>query len=295
MTLRSCLKQYANLKPLDPKTISHYELAICRFAEYVGHEPRIADLTDDAMRGFMAWTVSRRSATTANDRRKCLLALWTFCAKRGLLLKWPTVPKMPEPKRIPRAWTRDQLLALIKSCQEAKGRIGKVLAKDWWLAFHLTAWDTAERTRALLSLRWDWLDMDRGILYAPAEARKGKRKDALYQLMPDTVEALRAIRANKSQIIFAGLGHHSAFYKRYEVILRRAGLPSDRSCKPQKMRRSHASHLKAAGGDPTASLMHESDSTTRVSYLDPSICDTPPAAKLFRILPPIPSENNDAA
>jgi hypothetical protein len=65
-------------------------------------------------------------------------------------------------------------------------------------------------------------------------------------------------------------------------------LPTDRSCKPQKMRRSHASHLKAAGGDATASLMHESDSTTRKSYLDPSITDSPPAAKLFRILPPSP-------
>lgn len=70
-------------------------------------------------------------------------------------------------------------------------------------------------------------------------------------------------------------------------LFRLAGLPSGRDCKPQRLRRSHATHLKAAGGDPTLALGHSSEEVTRRYYLDPVILgDESPAALLPPIAPP---------
>lgn len=281
-----CATQYFPRNPRirDKRTIEHYERTLNRFRDVLGHEPEERDLTDDNVLSLMTADVrAGLSPVTANFRRKYLVALWNWCAKRRLVDKFPTVPKFPEPVRIPSAWSEEQLRRLIVSCEKAKGMIGDVLAKDWLLAFHAVAWDAGVRTTELLSLRWDWLDSKRGVLRVPAEVRKGKLKDALYQLMPDTIAALEQIRTRR-KVIFDGVSR-SGFWKRYNTVLRRAGLPTDKSCKPQKLRRSHASHLKAAGGDATASLMHSSDEITRIAYLDPSVCDQPHAAKLFRILP----------
>jgi len=278
-----------NLRIRCEHTRLQYRIALEMFRQSLGREPTLDDLTDDNIRATMLHILSiGRGLVTANDRRIQICALWKWCSRRGYLAMWPTVESLPVPQRIPRAWTEQQLRDFIESCKYARGKIGGIPAPLWWMAFTGTQWDTSERTGAMLALRWEWYSVDTGVMFVPAEVRKGKRKDALYTLMPDTMAALARLRIGASSLIFPGIGSWAAFYKRYSVILRRAGLPTDRSCKPQKMRRSHASHLKAAGGDATASLMHESDSTTRRAYLDPSICDSPPAARLFRILPPIP-------
>jgi integrase len=274
-----------NLRIRSEHTRDQYRYAIAAFGAAIKKKPSIDDFTDDNVRVMMRWIVEQgRSPVTANDRRIQICALWSWCARRGIVQHWPTVEMFVVPRRIPRAWSEDQLKALMQSCLLARGKIGGIPAPLWWLSFHALQWDSGGRTSELLTARWENFDAGRQLLYIPAESRKGQRKDALYALMPDTVEMLLRINVGHP-LILPGIGCPSAFYKRYNTILERAGLPTDRRCKPQKMRVSHASWLKHRGGDATASLMHESDSTTRRSYLDPSVCDSPPAARLFRILP----------
>jgi hypothetical protein len=43
---------------------------------------------------------------------------------------------------------------------------------------------------------------------------------------------------------------------------------------PQKMRRTFASHLEAAGGSETKALKHTDRRVTEESYLDPRIAET---------------------
>lgn len=277
----------SNLRIRHKHTKDTYRYSINNLAEFVGNTPSLPDLTDGNLIGMMSLLLDKGLAPrTVNNRRTCIIALWEWCARKSMVTTWPTVPPLEEPKKIPRGWNVDQLAALIKACKESPGYIGDVRACDWWLGFHGVIWDTSERTSATLAIKWEWLSLTRGSLYVPATVRKGRKKDALYQLMEDTLHILRMIKSQtRSELVFPGIGHESAFWKRYDTLLKRAGLPVTRWNKPQKMRISHASHLKAAGGDPTASLMHSSDAITRTSYLDPSICDQPHAAKLFRILP----------
>jgi integrase len=269
----------------DDRTISHYRTTVGMFSRFLGRRARLSDLTEDSVSQLMVWIVRNGcSPVTANHRRKNLVSLWNWLAKRNLVDTWPTVEKMTEPKRVPRAWTQEQLARLIDACRNMPGSInGYVPASDFWLAWHGVAWDTGARTSEMFAMKWSWLDRKNGILHVPAEVRKGKRNDAIYQLMPDTLEVVLRLDQGADRIFF-GIGHPTALWNRYTRLLKRAGLPTDRYCKPQKMRRTHASYLKISGGDPTGSLGHSSDAVTRASYLDPSICQSPPASRLFRIL-----------
>jgi excisionase family DNA binding protein len=296
MTLIDACKMYFHHNPriTNPRTVEHYAYTINVFGEMLGRLATIADLTDDNVLALMRHVTDQgRAAATANSYRKCVVALWAWLAKRRYVDYWPAVPKLPEPKRVPRAWSQEELARLIQACRETPGTIGAVPSPHWWLAFHGVAWDTGARTGELLSLEWAWLDTSRGILTVPAEKRKGKTKDAAYQLMEDTLKCLERIRT-PHPLIFFGLGHKSSFWQRYGRLLKRAGLPNNRYTKPQKLRRSHASWLKLAGGDATASLGHSTDAVTRQSYLDPTISNEAPASQLFRILDTsVEDENRD--
>lgn len=275
-----------NLKIRHEHTRRLYLIACQQLGLFLMRQATVSDLTDQNIAGMMRFLVQEgRTARTANNRRTALLAIWKYLHREGLVTHGPNVGTLRESQRVPRAWSAEQLQQLVAACRQYPRPIGGIRGSDWWLAFHGLAWDTAERTGAVLALRWDWYDAGRRVLYVPAECRKAQGKDACYTLGLDTATVLQAVRQQtRAELILPGIGHISGFYRRYETLLKMAGLPTDRASKPQRIRRSHASHLKAAGGDPTASLMHSSDAVTRRAYLDPSVCGEMPTERLFRIL-----------
>jgi integrase len=201
------------------------------------------------------------------------------------------IGKFPEPKRTPKAWTREQLEALFKTCAAQRGLYAGVPRSDWWLSLHLVSWDTAERIGAQIQVRFKHLDLKRGILSIPAELRKGGVDDAVYTLHPDTVALLarmkEARQAKKKdvedELVWPWPFNPDTRYNHYRAILIEAGLPTDRSSKFHRMRKSVASHLHAGGFNATEALGHSSSEVTKGSYLDPSISgQTTPAHLLFR-------------
>ena len=52
-------------------------------------------------------------------------------------------------------------------------------------------WDTGCRLNEVLSARLADVDLDRGTLFCAAENRKGRRKDRIYPLHAQTIEAIR--------------------------------------------------------------------------------------------------------
>ena len=146
------------------------------------------------------------------------------------------------------------------------GEIAGVPAGRWWVALHLVLYSTGERVSAVLESRWNNLSGDR--LLFPAESRKGGRKPLLATLSPEALEALERIRKPEREIIFPWSFGRTYLYKKYDRILRRAELDDSRRSKFHRIRRTHATQLKAAGGDPTVSLGHSSAETT-ARYLDP--------------------------
>lgn len=266
------------------KTREHYESVCTSMQRALLREPVVADVTDETICRTIRYLESRSLAPhTIQQRRNYMVAIGNWCAKRGIL-PWPGVDRYPVPQLVPKAWTLEQLSRLWDACEAFDGDYCGVRAAAWWKAFHLTAWDSGERTSAILAIRSEWIDLEAGTLEIPASVRKGGRKPATYQLKPATVSALRPLVTFGRKLAFEFPGCRATFYHHYTRLLKLAGLPSGRTHKPQKLRRTFASFLELAGGDATDALSHSNRKVTKEHYLDPAIVRKPPPN---RLLPPI--------
>ncbi len=256
----------------DDKTRYLYRLALKNFGNAIDDaRPCVGDLTNDNFARMARWCLDRKlAATTINERRGRVAKFWEFLARRGIVGVWPHRRKIPEPVRTPIAWLRPELKRLFDAVRSLRGEISAVPRAKWWRALLLVDWDTGERIGALLALRWSFLAAE-GWLHVPAEVRKGKRKDILYRLAPDTLDAFSAIRLPNRELIFPWPYDANYIFNRYDRILERAGLPTDRKSKFHRIRRSCASHFEAAGGNATPLLGHTDRRTTEAAYLDPRI------------------------
>lgn len=254
-----------------------YRLALRQFAASLGHDPGIADLTDDSIVGLEKY-LTGRTVETVNHTTGRIKALWRWCCKRGMATQWPTIERLPAPEPYRRCWTVDQVRQILVACERMPGELSGVQESRWWRVWHLVQWETGERTGALLQLRWDWVTPT-GLDF-PADARKGG-KAAYYRLSARCLAELETIRRPIRPLVFPWPLHHTTFYLHYSRLLVMAGLPSDRRCKPQRMRRSHLTYWQAGGEDATARAHHVDAETTRRHYLDETIlCGVDPSTVL---------------
>ncbi len=287
-----CLKRYfpANINIRSEVTKLRYRYALEALHRFLGRTPMPADLEPDTVVGVMKMLSTEkdgwgkvRSPRTVNETRNRLRALWEWCARRRICEHFPTVGAMPVPKRIPKAWSRDQLVALFAACRRQTGHVAGIHAALWWESLHLVGWDTAERIGALLQARWEHLDFERGVLSLPAEIRKGGSADAAYALHVDTLAMLLRMKGTPGGLIWPWPRSQCSFFLHYKKLLADAGLPGERGAGFHRMRKSVASHLHAGGFNATEALGHSSSAITAKSYLDPSISgQTSPAQLLFR-------------
>lgn len=260
-----------NLKIQRDESRKNTRAGVRDLADFLGRIPLVSDLTDDTLIATINWFRSRNTPpATINHRIGRLKAIWNFLAKRGIVRKWPTVGKLAEPQRIPKAWTIDQLRKLYDACGEQTYPMHGVPGALWWQSIISAAWDSGERSGALLQARWEHLN-ESGFLRIPAELRKGGRKIGEYQLSPHTMAQLTELRKHsRSQEIWPS-GNRSTVWKRFNRILASAGLPTDRFSKFHRVRRTVASYAELRGMNATELLGHTDRSTTLASYIDRSI------------------------
>lgn len=271
------------LRGKSANAIRLHENSLNNFALFLGREALLSDLNNDQVAAFLGWLRSRgRTASTANNNKNRLCALWSFAAKRRLTEEWPELLNEPEPQRIPRAWTAEELSKLFAACWAQTGDFEGVPCNRWWLALHLIAWDTCERIGAVMSVQWSWVDLSAGILHMPAESRKGRRSDREYPLHQQTVELLDSIREPRRELVLPWPYVPNYLYRFYDRIQEQAGLPRGREFRFHALRKAAASHGKVAGLDPQSLLGHADARVTR-KYLDPAIIGRPAGAStLFR-------------
>jgi integrase len=199
--------------------------------------------------------------------------------RKRLVEEWPgDVPEEVEPQRVPLAWTMEEVGRILRVCRRQTGRIGDVAAADWWECLHRVFLDSGERVGAVMGLTWDAVDLDSGTILIAAELRKGKRRDRLCELKPETVAALRRIVGTGK--VFPWHLHPSYLYHRYKRLLKSAGLATGRTSGFHRLRKTVGSYYQAAGGHASAFLDH-SDPWVTKRYIDPRICKVKSAAALL--------------
>lgn len=271
LTLRGFVRDvYAPLRAISPRTLKLYEFTLDAFRDFLGHEPTTADLDELVVARFLSHREQTRAAATAQKDRAQLHAIWEFLARRKAVDTWPIMRQVNVPERVPEAWLTEEFARLLATASGEKTVIAGIPGGLWWRALLLLAYDTGERVTALTLVRW--ADVRGGYVLFRAETRKGKRRDIVREIGPETQAAIEAIRGDRD-LVFPWPNSHTYLWNRLSIILRRAKLPASRRDKFHKIRRTTASYYEAAGHSAQRLLDHSSPATTR-KYLDPRVVRT---------------------
>lgn len=278
MRLLELFEDYKIRARSKPGTERLYRCAIRQFSLSLIRPAEMEDLTEDRVAQHVARRLAKGTAagTIAGEQRK-LYSLWRFACREGHLKIWPSSHPIRVPNRIPRAWTADELRRLF-ACAKFATDVGSVDGPLWWAALFSCLWDSGERITAMLSIRWDNVDLDGLTIYIPAEERKGETEDRVYPIAEETAQLLR--RLPREYRPFFWPYDITTLYNRLKKMLVKGELPADRRSKFHRIRRSTASHYEAAGGNATELLGHTSRKVTR-GYLDPRIVKTKSAVDLL--------------
>lgn len=283
MTLTQLFDLYRKkrLRFKSANTSRLYSHSINSFAKTLGRQPTIDDLENEAIELHMSRIIDGGgSPASANKDRSQLLAMWRFAATHRIIDRWPDVQQANEPEIVPMGWMPEDLEKLLDASAKEPGSIGDAPASIWWSAVLRVLLATGERIGAVMLARKEHLQGE--WLLVPSSARKGKRRDRLYPLDKDTVAAVQLLmkhtRGADEMFPFPYSGTY--LYKKLDRVLERAGLPTDRRSKFHRMRRTVASAVARAGGDPVRALDHASPKTTK-KYLDPRIVGSVPVADIL--------------
>lgn len=268
--LRAIVDLYCTITAVTSGTKRLHLICLTHLEKYLGREAIVADLNDLTYSRFVAWRSTQVAAETLRGDCNKLLALWRWCS--GGNRRWVDAPevKAPAPQyRLPKALDKEQLERLWRVAKTYPKLVGSLPGNVVLLAFLYVLWDTSERIGAVYKISRENIDLPRGYIMIDPESRKGGKQGRLYKIRPATVAALaRLLAVYPGPIPFAECSINN-YYQHWNYLRSEAGLP--RWATPHTIRKSHASHLVALGGDARASLGHSSDVITNRHYVDSRI------------------------
>lgn len=237
-----------------------------------------AELTADLVNAFLrSLALLGRSATTINGKRGSLLSVWRIACKRGLAGPLPDsedCPKKREPKRIPRAWTVEEMGKILSVCQSLTGRCKNngIRRSDFWASTVLFQYDTGSRLGAALSVRTSDVDLSNCRVLLRAEEAKTDTEQ-LVTISPQTAESIKRHVTPNREFVWPWSQNHRALWTYLKKILEQAGLPSDRQSMFHRFRRTNATWTAVSGSLDMAQhgLGHTSQEMTLRSYIDPTL------------------------
>jgi integrase len=255
--------------------VEQLRTAIRTLDRWAGRPVDTANLSAGLLTSFLVAYARQVSPATVNSKRCSLLTLWEAAASSGLCqaVERRSVPKAAEHKRIPEAWTVDQIERLVSECRGLRGYLGGIPRRRWWPSLVLAVWDTGARISALLSSRIVDLDLADRRLLIRAEAQKS-RADQLFWLSDSTVASIAGHYSTARELVWPWPCCRRTLWESFRRIVEAAGLTSSRRGMDlfHKLRRSNLSYTAMV--DPELARQqpgHTSVQTTQRHYIDPRI------------------------
>jgi integrase len=279
MTLRELLERYADLRNLTDRTIALYGYTIDRFADFLGREPNTEDLDDLIVSRFLRWRAKTphggkicSPASVQKDKTQ-LQALWTYAARKRWAADFPELPRLRVPRKtaMGKAYTAEDVTALIQRARHRCGTTGGRPSAWWWSTFIYAAWCSGERLSALLSLKWEQVDLENRRILLLGEHRKGRTRDIVREITPELAHMLAAGRGEPDSLVWQwDRKQRGSIWASMKVLCKGAGV---RYRGFHGIRRAAASYAALAGGKSAATaLLDHSNPKLAEVYVDPAIC-----------------------
>lgn len=280
----------------SPLTLKAYNITFNFFDDFLGRPARLSDLNNKTVASFQRHRLTQVGKATVKRDIDNLKAVWNYFCREGKIAKFPNLKPLCVATPTPVALTEEQIHLVWQSIQaETRPVVIKctplveVAAPIWWSPIFLACWDTGERFSPVFEIKERDVDLDNLWLRFPAGDRKGQREDNIKPISQDTAEAVEKLlslysRRHYNTRVFRWALNKGIVWSRMGDIMRRAGLPDTREFKFHCIRKSTASHIRAAGGDAQQLLGHSDGRTTEKHYIDPRIAhdDRSNLARLFR-------------
>lgn len=272
VTLRSYLDQIISERDVTAVYVRQVRQRLHAFGDYLGREALLGDLTSEAVNG---WIDHLRDATgwapkTLKHYQAAVVLVWREAFERQAVERPPwRLKRIKVPKRIVRAWTADELRAILVAIKWLKGDVPgtTIWKRDWFRGYILTAYCTGLRRCDLVNhaLRED---VREGVLTVQ-ESKTGKILSR--RLSAQALTALERVEHDK--YLLPWCGPMRQFYASFRVLVRHAGVTPGG---PHKIRKSAGSYAQRANGNGQALLGHEQADTFNRHYHDRSISQQVP-------------------
>jgi len=292
MTLRELVERYALLRGLKSKTVSLYGMLVDRVERFLGHEATVKDLDDLVIARYLRWRAETPgwrgrlpSPASVRKDRVMLAAVWTYAARKRLAVEFPELPTIKVPKRLPtgRAYTAEDVAALVRQARHRNGYIDGLPAAWWWGTLIYAIYCTGERYEATTSLRWADVDLAGRRVIFRGETRKGSTRDIERQITPDLAAMLAQHRREDHQLVWPWDRRSRSQWTSLKLLCKSAGVKYRGF---HGLRRTAASYAALAGGRAAATqLLDHSDPNLQRVYVDPVIC--PNDSDSTAALPPL--------
>lgn len=256
----------------------HTRGAIRRFDDYCDRYVALAELDDTIAARFFRYLLEEGyPATSVNNFRRRIFAVWRHAHRLNLCTRTPGVKKLKEHREEPDAWTVDEFGRMLAASATLPddGLYGDIKTSVWWSAILNCAYWTGLRVGSILKIKRCDVDFATGWLTVPAGNIKTRRAKRC-RLHPVAIEAIEKVltgSAGKRALLFDPHPGRSALRRPFDRILTLAGVPlSTRRGMNRfhKIRRTAATAAYQAGGINAAAALldHSNTQITYEHYID---------------------------
>jgi site-specific recombinase XerD len=226
----------------------------------------VDDLNDELLNNWLLHLERRGlSRETIRNKRRIMITLWREAFYTELIDKLPRrVRKIPRQRRIPEAWSKAEMAALLKAAADWPGKIRffPITRASFWTAFVLTQWDSALRVGDMRRLRREQIGADGQIVLVQEKSQW----PVCVRLRPETVQAIDAMGNLQERPTIFGVLSRRQFFINFATLVKRAGLKGG----SHKIRKSSATWLEAEKpGAAMAHLGHRTPGLAHAHYIDP--------------------------
>lgn len=266
VTLRAYLETLLSERDVTSFYARLLRYRVDAFGHYLGRMATLADLTPEAVNTWVKHLqeTSGFQPKTIRHYQAAVVSVWREAYDRR---DWDLPPlrirRIKVPKKVVRAWTRDELRALLAATKHLRRKIPgtKISKRDWMRAYIYAAYCTGFRRCDLMhhALRKDLRDDVLTIV----ERKTGKVISR--RLSAQSLAALELVRHDT--YLLPWYGDVRRFYQSFRVLVVKSAVTAGG---PHKIRKSAGSYAQRNGGGQ-ALLGHEDAATFHRHYHDRSI------------------------